>query len=163
MPTTDRDIHFQIEQFIQHEAQLLDECRFGDWLALFAEDGWYWIPASVGQTDPWNKISIIHEDLSVLRMRVRRIDHPRAYSLNPAPRTAHVISSPAVTTDPNEEGAYSASSALSVAIYQDGKHSNFHGRQTLRLRPDGDGFKIILKRVDLIDCDAVHGLMPVPI
>ena len=32
------------ERFLFHEARLLDERRFDDWLALFAPDGWYWVP-----------------------------------------------------------------------------------------------------------------------
>src|SRR5256885_1606466 len=31
-------------QLIAHEARLLDEKRYDDWLALFADDGRYWVP-----------------------------------------------------------------------------------------------------------------------
>ena len=30
--------------FIAREAALLDEGQFDDWLALFTEDGHYWVP-----------------------------------------------------------------------------------------------------------------------
>ena len=33
------------ERFLLHEARLLDEARFDDWLALFTPDGWYWVPS----------------------------------------------------------------------------------------------------------------------
>ena len=33
------------EQFLLHEARLLDEGRFDEWLALFTPDAWYWVPA----------------------------------------------------------------------------------------------------------------------
>ena len=35
--------------------------------------------------------------------------------------------------------------------------------ETMRLAPDGDSFRIVLKRIDLIDCDGVHVVMPLPI
>ena len=33
------------ERFLQHEARLLDEGKFDDWLALFTPDAWYWVPS----------------------------------------------------------------------------------------------------------------------
>ena len=39
----------ECERFLIHEARLLDDRRFRDWMALFTEDGSYWVPASVGQ------------------------------------------------------------------------------------------------------------------
>ena len=35
----------QFEEFVIHEATLLDKRRFRDWMGLFAEDGTYWVPA----------------------------------------------------------------------------------------------------------------------
>src|SRR5215831_1324381 len=34
----------EIEEFLYHEADLLDERRYEDWLALVAEDVRYWMP-----------------------------------------------------------------------------------------------------------------------
>ena len=34
----------EIEQFLYHEAELLDERRYEEWLALFAEDAQYFMP-----------------------------------------------------------------------------------------------------------------------
>jgi len=48
---TDRDeqitrlfLHQEIEEFLYREADLLDERRYEDWLALVAEDVRYWMP-----------------------------------------------------------------------------------------------------------------------
>jgi 3-phenylpropionate/cinnamic acid dioxygenase small subunit len=48
---TDRDdqitrllLKQEIEEFLYHEAELLDERRYEDWLALVAEDVRYWMP-----------------------------------------------------------------------------------------------------------------------
>jgi len=35
----------ECEAFLVDEAQLLDEGKFEDWLALFTDDAWYWVPS----------------------------------------------------------------------------------------------------------------------
>ena len=41
----------QLIDFVLDEAAMLDDLRFEDWLALFTEDGHYWMPLAHGQTD----------------------------------------------------------------------------------------------------------------
>lgn len=44
-PTSpDAQLTFQVEQFLFREASLLDERAFDGWLALWAENGRYWVP-----------------------------------------------------------------------------------------------------------------------
>ena len=33
-----------VEQFLYHEARLLDEQRLEEWLELFTDDATYWVP-----------------------------------------------------------------------------------------------------------------------
>lgn len=40
----DRELQYEIEQFLYREAQLLDDGRFAEWLDLFTEDAKYWMP-----------------------------------------------------------------------------------------------------------------------
>ncbi len=47
--------------------------------------------------------------------------------------------------------------------YRDDKQRIFAGRQRHRLRRDGAGFRIVQKRVDLINCDSAFEAMAVPI
>ena len=37
-------LQYEVEQFLYHEAALLDDRRFGEWLALIADDIHYWMP-----------------------------------------------------------------------------------------------------------------------
>ena len=48
MGVTEKDL----VDFVYREARLLDEMRYDAWLALFTEDGYYWMPAEWRQTDP---------------------------------------------------------------------------------------------------------------
>jgi len=37
--------------FVVREARLLDECRYDEWLDLWADDGLYWVPLVPGQPE----------------------------------------------------------------------------------------------------------------
>src|SRR5262249_51901988 len=65
------------ERFLMHEARLLDEARFDEWLALFTEDAWYWIPIEPEQKSPFDTVSLIYDDRRLLETRVRRLASPR--------------------------------------------------------------------------------------
>ncbi len=59
------DIH-RCEQFVLHEARLLDEAKFDEWLALFTSDGWYWVPSEPDQANPHDTVSLIYDDRRLL-------------------------------------------------------------------------------------------------
>src|SRR6266511_5835490 len=50
------------ERFLMHEARLLDDARFDDWLALFTADGWYWVPSEPEQGNPHDTVSLMYDD-----------------------------------------------------------------------------------------------------
>ena len=61
-----------IEKFLYREVRLLDERRFEEWTDLFAEDGYYWVPAYPGQDDPYKAVSIFFDDRDLMRTRLSR-------------------------------------------------------------------------------------------
>src|SRR5215468_12713383 len=67
------------ERFLLHEARLLDEGKFDDWLALFTPDAWYWVPSEPDQDNPHDTVSLIYDDRRLLETRVRRLASPRIY------------------------------------------------------------------------------------
>jgi 3-phenylpropionate/cinnamic acid dioxygenase small subunit len=78
------------------EARALDEQRFDDWLALYAPDAVYWIPAWTDEgrptRDPESELSLVHCTRAQLAERVRRVEGGRSLASSPLPRTAHAIS-----------------------------------------------------------------------
>ena len=145
-----------VERFLYLEARLLDAGAFEDWRELFADDGLYWIPSEPGQSDPTTTVSILREDKAMLAMRVRRLGHPRAFALEPRPRTLHAVGNIEIT-EPSDAGRLCrVASALTVHEYRAGDRALRAARCEYRLRPAGESFLIVLKRVELIDCDAVH-------
>lgn len=78
--------------FVVHEAALLDTGHFDDWLALFADDGRYWVPLlGARQADPLSHNSIAYEDRLLLQLRIERLKSPRAHSQQPGSHCQHVL------------------------------------------------------------------------
>ena len=67
----DRDA---IQRFLYHEARLMDEHRYDDWLTLWAlEDSTYWIPANADDSDPTRNVSVVFDRRGQLRNRIQRL------------------------------------------------------------------------------------------
>jgi 3-phenylpropionate/cinnamic acid dioxygenase small subunit len=152
-----------IEQFLIHEALLLDERRFRDWMGLFADDGTYWVPAVPDQESPFDQASLFYDDRDLMRTRVERLEHPRIHVQTPPSRTAHLVGNVFVEEIDEDKGEYVVGSTVIMVEYRDEAQRVFAGRQRHRLRRDGGGFRIVQKRVDLINCDSAFEAMAVPI
>ena len=152
-----------IEQFLIHEARLLDSRRFRDWMELFADDGTYWVPAVPDQESPFDQASLFYDDRDLMRTRVERLEHPRIHVQTPPSRTAHLVGNVLVEEVDEAKGEYVVGSTVIMVEYRDEAQRVFAGRQCHRLRRDGASFRIVQKRVDLINCDSAFEAMAVPI
>jgi benzoate/toluate 1,2-dioxygenase beta subunit len=153
----------EIQQFLFDEARLLDTERFEDWLNLFTADGLYWVPGSRGQSDPRNAPSIIYEDRNLLTMRIKRLAHPRAFMMSPPPRATRMVGNIALARNGGTASEYHVASVLIVVEYHDEHRRLFSGQCSHVLRRVDETLRIASKRVDLVDCDAVHSAMMLPL
>ena len=151
------------EQFLIHEARLLDSRRFRDWMGLFADDGTYWVPAVPNQPNPFDQASLFYDDRDLMRTRVERLEHPRIHVQTPPSRTAHLVGNVVVEEVDETKGEYVVGSTVIMVEYRDDAQRVFAGQQRHRLRRDGASFRIVQKRVDLINCDSAFEAMAVPI
>jgi benzoate/toluate 1,2-dioxygenase beta subunit len=146
------------ERFLLHEARLLDEAKFDDWLALFTPDGWYWVPSAPDQDNPHETVSLIYDDRRLLETRVRRLASPRIYSQEPRSRTSRIIAN--VTIEQAEGNACTVRSKFQLLEYRRETQRIFGGTCLHRLVRGSDGIRIAWKRVDLVNCDApLEGLV----
>jgi benzoate/toluate 1,2-dioxygenase beta subunit len=145
-----------VEAFVLREARLLDERRYSAWLELFAEDGVYWIPTRVGQDSPQEALSIVYEPKRLLALRVGRLERTDIHVQAPPSRTVHHVSG-------IEVFGLEARSALVLAEWRAGEVRWFAARVTHKLREEASGLRIALKRVDLIDGEAPHRAIAVPL
>jgi len=151
------------EEFIIHEARLLDERRFRDWMTLFADDGTYWVPAEPEQKTPLDQASLFYDDRDLMKTRIERLEHPRIHVQTPPSRTAHLVGNVVVEQADGANGEFIVGSTVIMIEYRDQAQRLFAGRQTHRLRRVGADLRIVQKRVDLINCDSAFEAMAVPI
>jgi len=142
----------RVSAFLFHEARLIDERRFDDWADLFADDGRYWVPCNGPASDPSRRVSIVFDTVETLRTRLDRMKSGKQYAQDPPSRTCHVISNIHLEDGAGEEVvAYS-----SLVVFEARRHHHkdfFAGSSMHRLRPEGDAYRIVEKRVELIDND----------
>jgi 3-phenylpropionate/cinnamic acid dioxygenase small subunit len=140
------------EQFLLHEARLLDDGKFDDWLALFTPEAWYWVPSEPAQADPVETVSLIYDDRRLLETRVRRLASPRMYSQEPRSRTSRMVGN--VTIEESGKHACTARSKFTMIEYRREQQRLFGGTALHRLVQADGRIMIAWKRVDLVNCDA---------
>jgi ethylbenzene dioxygenase subunit beta len=143
----------QVEQFLFHEARLLDERRLQEWLALYADDAEYWVPYAWGQESPKDHVSLFYETKSLLGMRVDRLERELSPLDSPPARVNHYLTNVLVEDGPE----LTARAQLLFVEYRREEQRWFAGRATWRLRPRQAGFVIAAKRVDLLNADRGGG------
>jgi biphenyl 2,3-dioxygenase beta subunit len=135
---------FEVERFYYEEAALLDAHRYEEWLALFSEDTYYFMPIRRTRmrreldkefTQP-GEMAFFDDTKAQLASRVGKLATGRSWSEDPPSRTRHLITNIRVVQDNGEE--------LDV-------ESNFHLYRT-RLKSEEDSWigsrKDTLRRVE---------------
>jgi 3-phenylpropionate/cinnamic acid dioxygenase small subunit len=141
----------QVEQFLYHEAQLMDEHRYDEWLALWTEDALYWAPTGRDEIDPAREISLIYDDWVRLQVRIARLKSGFAHAQEPKSRMRRVVSN--IVVEEAENGEVVVCSNFLLTELRRGKQDLFAGRTIHRLRPSDGGFKLVSKKVLLVNND----------
>jgi 3-phenylpropionate/cinnamic acid dioxygenase small subunit len=152
----------ECEQFLIHEARLLDEGRFDEWLALFTPDAWYWVPSQPNQASPHDTVSLIYDDRRLLETRIRRLASPRIYSQEPPSRTSRMIGNVTIEEAAPDGTACTVRSKCQIVEFRRETQRIFAGTCFHRLRKGETGIQIAWKRVDLVNCDGSHEGLVVP-
>src|ERR1700761_9639518 len=99
------------EEFIIHEASLLDSRRFRDWAALFADDGTYWVPAVPDQKSPFDQASLFYDDRDLMKTRID--------VQTPPSRTAHLVGNVVIEEADSAQNEYVVGSTVIMVEYRD--------------------------------------------
>jgi benzoate/toluate 1,2-dioxygenase subunit beta len=142
----------ELEEFLYHEAWLLDQGRFDEWLELYTDDATYWIPLQADQSDPLTTSSIVYDDRRLLEVRVRQFQHPRAHARVPVPRTVHQIGNVRVIESDGRD--VRVSSTLFLVEFRRERQRVWGALVEHRLRRTDQGLRIAAKRVDLVNSEA---------
>ncbi len=145
----------RLEQFLFHEARLLDQRRLNEWMDLWTDAGMYWIPQQHDQPSPHDHISLAWEGKMLREVRTRRLSNVRNWSQQPHTRTARLVGNvSAAGVDAN--GDWVVHAVFQLSEWRNEELRQLAGALTYKLRPNGDSWKLHMKRVDLVNCDAVH-------
>lgn len=145
--SVDRD---QIEEFLYREARLLDEGRFDEWLALFAAEAIYWLPAGGADVDPNEHISIIYDDRAALEKRIARLKSGYAHAQNPPSRTHRLISNVEVSEMAEDGTRVTVSSVMILFALTRHRETVHSSRCEFSLMRNGGDWKIARKKVSLL-------------
>ena len=106
-PTVDVVLQAEVEQFLYHEAELLDEHRYAEWFELFADDVRYRVPTQEnrlrrdrraghgdldGDPEPHLEVALFDDDKTTLGWRVRQLETATHWAEDPPSRTRHLVS-----------------------------------------------------------------------
>jgi len=144
----------EVEQLLYRQAELLDRREWEDFIALFATDGLYWMPASPEQTTGDGVPSIFYEDRDLMTVRMKRVTHPHAWSQAPDWGTNHLVSNVIIERERGDEVV--ARSRFHMMEFRRDATRHFAGSYIHHLRRTRDGWRIALQRVDMVNSQGAY-------
>jgi p-cumate 2,3-dioxygenase beta subunit len=135
----------EAEDFLYHEAALLDAWKLDDWLALLTEDVCYLVPSNdVQGGNPGQTLYLIADDYARVKGRVARLKDPMAHVEFPHSRTRRMLTNvrierPSPQPSPLGEGLgggeFNVHANFTVHRFRRGGHATqFVGRYNYRIR-----------------------------
>ncbi len=142
----------RFRRLLEQEARLLDQLLFDEWLAMYAPECIYWVPASRDGGDPRREVAISFDDRRRIEDRIFRLRTGYAWSQAPKSRTVRMISNVEVFSTASEAARMIRSNFLISEFRPDGVRflSGWCGHRFVR--HEGN-WAIEVRQVNLIDCD----------
>ena len=139
----------ELEDFLFHEAALLDDGQLTPWLSLWADGGpGYVVPtADAPDGDPRQTLAYIADDLPLLRTRIAQLLDGTTVAEIPRTRTARLIGNVRILQDTGDRLRVGSTFMLQ-AVRRD-RSEVLSGRYEHLLAPTADGLRILGKRVVL--------------
>jgi 3-phenylpropionate/cinnamic acid dioxygenase small subunit len=149
-------LQYEIEQFYYTEAALLDDRRFSDWLALFAEDAHYWMP--IRRTVTSNELdreftapgamAFFDDDRMMLAARVKKLASGYSWAEDPPSRTRHLVTNlRIVREEAGELGVNTNFHLYRTRLNSEEDHWIGSRKDVLRRTPEG--LKIVTRHIFL--------------
>jgi 3-phenylpropionate/cinnamic acid dioxygenase small subunit len=164
LATPSTDLQGKVATLLYEEAASVDEQRWDDWLALFAEQVEYWIPSWDSEhqytTNPRNEVSLMYYDSRAgLEDRVFRILTERSAASLPLPRTSHMVSN--IRVFENADGTCTVNANWIVNLFRSGESSSYFGRYQYLLKPSADGRLKIARKLILVLNDKIATVLDI--
>ncbi len=140
-----------IRQLIQRETACLNKGDLDAWMALFTDDGYYWMPLEADQQSPDEHDSLIYDNRPLMEIRQNNLGHPLSPSMDFEVRSVRILSDLDIEAVTANE--YVVKTSV-IAIINHKRQDVYGGRVTYRVCRVGDDWRIQCKRVDLLNADA---------
>ena len=154
----DHQVWHELQMFLVHEARLLDERRFEEWLDLFTDDLVYWMPerlnppAKSAFSETFSKpgeLALFEESKQTLTTRIARLRTGMAWGEEPPSRTRHLITNVEAEPGGNEGEVQVHSNFLLYRTQLERDQDLFVGCRDDLLRRVNGGWKIARRTVVL--------------
>jgi p-cumate 2,3-dioxygenase beta subunit len=140
----------EVEDFLYHEAALLDEWRLDEWLELLTDDARYQVPSNDAPSgDPASTLFLIADDIQRLRGRVARLKDPHAHAEFPHSRTRRIVSNVRMELVPGTNYFLVHANFVVHRFRRGGQESQFVGRYRYQLRVVDGKLKIAMREAIL--------------
>ena len=147
-------LQHDVEQFLYHQAELLDGKQWQAWIDLFTADGIYWMPPDASYKTWEGQPAIFAEDKNLMHVRMGRVLHPDAWSQRPQWGTNHVVSN--VRIRKATATAVEVTSRFHMLEMRRDDIRHFAGSYFHKLKKTKGGWKIVLQRVDMTNSTAAY-------
>jgi len=148
------DTQRAVEQFLYQQSEILDTRQWQSFIDLFTNDGIYWVPITLEQTEWEGSPSIFAEDKLMMEVRMRRVLHPNAWSQAPMWATNHLVSNVVIEKETATEVRVRSRFQLMELRRDTVRH--FGGTYRHTLVKSAGGYKIKLQRVDMFNSQAPY-------
>jgi p-cumate 2,3-dioxygenase beta subunit len=140
-------LRLEVEDFIFHEADLLDDWNLDEWLTLFTDDAHYVVPATdLPSGEGTDSLVLIYDNVDRIRGRVTRLKSRRAHREFPSSRTRRLITNVRLVGVDGDR----IHVAANFCVYRiRGSVNVYVGRYRYELVRRGDSFAIASRRAEL--------------
>jgi 3-phenylpropionate/cinnamic acid dioxygenase small subunit len=145
-------LQYEVEQFLYHEAQLLDERRYDDWFALMDFDIAYRAPVRItreGYDDVVGEggLCLFDDDYGQLELRVQGVQVKSAWAEIPPSRSRRTISCVQVEGLEDDEVRVRSNFIVYRSRLETVEHLFVGSRVDLLRRDEGTGFQLVRRDI----------------
>ena len=144
----------EVEQFLYKEARLADQNDYDGWEALWTDDALYWVPVDGEGDHPRANVSIIFDNRSRIRTRLKQVRTGKRYAQAPPSNLRRIIGNVELLGGrANAAGEVDLEIGANFIALESRPRRNelWGGRTTYRLRRVDGEIRLVYKKVVLVD------------
>ena len=147
----------EAEDFLFHEAELLDDWRMPEWAALYTEGALYEV-TSPASSDPVasnaaNSLFLISDRIDRIRGRANRLMKKSAHAEFPRSKTRHLVTNVRIVGE--EDGGTRLRANIAVYRTKEDTSTVFMGEAWYTIVNEGGALKIHRKRI-ILDLNSLY-------